>query len=93
MLNLSTILVHLITLPVHHPFGTVMEKSGVETRSSEHTMLSDEARVLLVTDSSSEEDSETDDQSYFPPEVHALTWQGYVTHIVRVVSCIAMSFA
>ena len=92
MLNLSTILVHSITLPVHQPFGTVMEKSGVETRSSEQTMLSDEAHVLLVTDSSSEEDSETDDQSYPPPEVHALTWQGYVAHIVRMVSRIAMSF-
>ena len=93
VLNLSTILVHSITLPVHQPFGMVMEKSGVETRSSEKTMLSDEAHVLLVTDSSSEEDSETDDQSYSPPEVHALTWQGYVAHIVRMVSCIAMSFA
>ena len=29
----------------------------------------------------------------FPPEVHALTWQGYVSHIVRIISCIAMSFA
>ena len=93
VLNLSTILVHSITLPVHQPFDTVMEKSGVETRSSEQTMLSDEAHVLLVTGSSLEEDSETDDQSYFPLEVHALTWQGYVTHIVRMVSCIAMSFA
>ena len=93
VLNLSTILVHSITLPVHQPFGMVMEKSGVETRSSEQTMLSDEAHVLLVTGSSSEEDSETDDRSYFPPEVHALTWQGYVAHIVRMVSCIAMSFA
>ena len=93
VLNLSTILVHSITLPVHQPFGTVMEKSGVETRSSEQTMLFDEAHVLLVTDSS-EEVSETDDQSYSPPpEVHALTWQGYVAHIVRMVSCIAMSFA
>ena len=89
VLNLSTILVHSITLPMHQPFGTDMEKSGVETRSSEQTMLSDEAHVLLVTDSS----SETDDQSYFPPEVHALTWQSYVAHIVRMVSCIAMSFA
>ena len=70
-----------------------MEKSGVETRSLEQTMLSDKAHVLLVTDSSSEEDTETDGQSYFPPGVHALTWQGYVTHIVRMVSCIAMSFA
>ena len=93
VLNLSTILVHSITLPVHQPFGMAMEKSGVETRSSEQTMLSDEAHVLLVTDSSSEEDSETDHQSYFPPEVHALTWQGYVAHIVRMVSCIAMSFS
>ena len=93
VLNLSTLLVHSINLPVHQPFGTVMEKSGVETRSSEQTMLSDKAHVLLVTDSSSEEDSETDDQSYFPLEVHALTWQGYVAHIVRMVSCIAMSFA
>ena len=93
MLNLSTILVHSITLPVHQPFGMVMEKSGVETRSSEQTMLSEQAHVLLVTDSSSEEDSETDDQSYFPPEVHALTWQGYAAHIIHMVSCIAMSFA
>ena len=93
MLNLSTILLHSITLPVHQSFGTVMEKFGVETRSSEQIMLSDEVHVLLFTDSSSKEDSETDDQSYFPPEEHALTWQGYVTHIVRMVSCIAMSFA
>ena len=92
MLNLSTILVHSITLPVHQPFGTVMEKSGVETRSSEQTMLPDEAHVFMVTDSSSEEDSEIDDQSYFPLEVHALTWQGYVAHIMCMVSCIAMSF-
>ena len=70
-----------------------MEKSGVKTRPSEQTMLSEEAHVLLVTDSSSEEDSETDDQSYFPNEVHALTWQGYVAHIMYMVSCIAMSFA
>ena len=89
MLNLTTILVHSITLPLHQPFGTVMEKSRVETRSSEQTILSDEVHVLLVTDSSSKEDSEIDDQSYFPPEVHALTWQGYVAHIVRMVSCIA----
>ena len=76
MLNLSTILVHSITLPVHQSFDTVMEKSRVETRSSEQTMLSDEAHVLLVTDSSSEEDSEIDDQSYIPPEVYALSCNG-----------------
>ena len=94
VLNLSIFLVHSITLPVHQPFGTVMEKSGVETRSSKQTMLSDEAHALLVMDSSSGDDSGTDDQSYPPPpEVHALTWQGYVAHIVCMVSCIAMSFA
>ena len=27
-----------------------------------------------------------------PPEVYALTWQGYVAHIVHMVSRIAMSF-
>ena len=86
-------LVHSTTLRVHQPFDTVMEKSGVKTMSSEQTMLSDEAHILLVTGSSSEEDSETDDQSYFPREVYALTWQGYVAHIVHMVSCIAMSFA
>ena len=89
-------LVHSTTPHVHQPFDTVMENSGVKTRSSEHTMLCDEAHISLVMDSSSEEDSETDDQSYSPPppppEVYALTWQGYVAHIVRMVSCIAMSF-
>ena len=30
--------------------------------------------------------------SPIPPEVYALTWQGYVAHIVRMVSRIAMSF-
>ena len=92
VLHLSTMLVHSTTLRVQQPFDTVMENSGVKTRSSEQTMLSDEVCISLVTDSSSEEDLETDDQSYFHPEVHALTWQGYVAHIVRMVSCIAMSF-
>ena len=27
-----------------------------------------------------------------PPDVYALTWQGYVAHIVRMVPRIAMSF-
>ena len=53
-------------LPVHQPFELVMEKSGVKTRSLEQTMLPTEADILLVTDSSSEEDSEADDQSYYP---------------------------
>ena len=94
ILHLSTMLVHSTALRVHQPFDTVMANSGVKTRSSEQTMLSDEAHILLVTDSCSEEDSETNDQSYPPPpEVHALTWQGYVAHIVRMIFCIAMSFA
>ena len=67
ILHLSTMLVHSTALRVHQPFDTVMENSGVKTRSSEQTMLSDEAHISLVTDSSSEEDSETDDQSYSPP--------------------------
>ena len=92
ILHLSTMLVHSTALPVHQPFDTVMGNSGVKTRSSKQTMLSDEAHILLVTDSSSE-DSETDNQSYSPPpKVYALIWRGYVAHIVRMVSCIAMSF-
>ena len=82
-------LVHSTSLRVHQPFDTVMENSGVKTRSSEQTMLSDEAHISLVTDSSSEEDSETDDQSYSPTGVYALTWHGYTAHIMHTVYCIA----
>ena len=71
-----------------------MEKSGVKTRPSEQTVLPVEANLLLGPDSSSEMDSETDDQSYSPPpEVHALTWLGYIAHIMHMVSCIAMPSA
>ncbi|KAM3209373.1 hypothetical protein ACQJBY_053839 [Aegilops geniculata] len=45
-----------------------MEKSGVKTRSSEQAMVPVEAYISMVIGSSSEEDSETDDQSYIPPE-------------------------
>ena len=48
-----------------------------------------EADLLLGPDSSSEMDSETDDQSYSPTEVYALTWHGYTAHIMHTVSCIA----
>ena len=48
-----------------------------------------EAYLLLGPDSSSEMDSETDDQSYSPTEVYALTWHGYTAHIMHMVSCIA----
>ena len=67
VLHLSTMLVHSTALRVHQPFDMAMANSGVKTRSSEQTMLSDEAHISLVMDSSCEEDSETDDQSYSPP--------------------------
>ena len=78
---------------MNQPFGWEMEKSGVKTRPSEQTVLPIEADLLLGPDSSSEMDSETDDQSYSPTEVYALTWQGYIAHIMHMVSCIAMSSA
>ena len=53
--------VYSTTLPVHQSFELVMQKSGVKTRSLEHTMLHVKADILLVTDSSSEEDSKIDD--------------------------------
>ena len=31
--------------------------------------------------------------SHIPPEVHALTWLGYIAHIMHMVSCIAMPFS
>ena len=65
--HLSTMFIHSSTLPVHQPFESVMGKSGVKTRSSEQSVLPVDADFLLVTDSSSEEDSERDDQSYSPP--------------------------
>ena len=86
-LLLSTMFVYSTALPVHQPFELVMEKSGVKTRSSEQTMLHVEAYILLVTDISSEEDSEADDQSYYPPEACTQTWQGYITHIMHMLSC------
>ena len=70
-----------------------MEKSGVKTRSSEQAMVPVEAYISMVTGSSSEKDSETDDQSYSPTEVYALTWLGYIAHIMHMVSCIAMPSA
>ena len=84
--------VYSTALPVHQPFELVMEKSGVKTRSSEQTMLPAEVDILLVTDSASEEDSEADDQSYIPPEVYSLSCNVYISHMMHMVSCIAMSF-
>ena len=81
--------VHSTTLAMNGPFEWVMEKSGVKTRPSEQTVLPVEADLLLGPDSSLEMDSETDDQSYSPTEVSALTWHGYTAHIMHTVSCIA----
>ena len=66
-----------------------MEKSGVKTRSLEQKVRLVEADLLLGPNSSSEMDSETDDQSYSPTEVYALTWHGYTAHIMHMVSCIS----
>ena len=86
--------IHSSTLPVHQPFESVMGKSGVKTRSSEQSELPVDADFLLVTDSSSEEDSQREMTSRIPPpKVHALTWLGYIAHIMHMVSCIAMPSA
>ena len=82
-------LLHSTALRVHQPFDTVMANSGVKTRSSEQTMLFDEAHISLVMDSSSEEDLDTDDQSYIPHEVCALICNVYIFHIMHMVSCSA----
>ena len=89
MFHLSTTFVYSTALPVHQPFELVMEKSGVKTRSSEQAMVPVEAYISMVTGSSSEEDSETDDQSYIPPEVYALSCNVYISHMMHMVSCIA----
>ena len=68
---------------MNQPFGWEMEKSRVKTRPSEQTVLPVEVDLLLGPDSSSEMDSETDDQSYSPTEVYALTWQ-----VILLISCI-----
>ena len=74
---------------MYQPFEPVMEISGVKTRSSEQAMVPVEAYISMVTGSSSEEDSETDDQSYIPPEVYALSCNVYISHMMHMVSCIA----
>ena len=66
-----------------------MEKSGVKTRSSEQAMVRVEAYISMVTGSSSEEDSKTNDQSYIPPQVYALSCNVYISHMMHMVSCIA----
>ena len=74
---------------MYQPFEPVMERSGVKTRSSEKAMVPIVAYISMVTGSSSEENLETDDQSYIPPEVYALSCNVYISHIMHMVSCIA----
>ena len=93
VLNLSTVLVHSITLPMHQPFEAVMEVSGVKIRSLEQTMLPVEETSCWLQIASQRTIQRQMTSDFPPPDVHALTWQGYVTHIMRMVSCIAMSFA
>ena len=69
---------------MNQPFGWEIEKSRVKTRPSEQTV-----DLLLGPDSTLEMDTDTDDQSYSPTEVYALTWHGYTAHIMHMVSCIA----
>ena len=85
--------IHSSTLPMHQPFESVLGKSGVKTRSSEQAMVPVEAYISMVTGGPSKEDSETDDQSYIPPEVYALSCIVYISHIMHMVSCIAMPSA
>ena len=66
-----------------------MEKYGVKTRSLEQAMVRVEAYIPMVTCSSLEEDSKTDDQSYISPEVYALSCNVYISHMMHMVSCIA----
>ena len=75
---------------MNQPFGWEIEKSGVKIRPSEQTVLPVEADLFLGPDSSSEMDSETDDQSYSPTEVYALTWHSVLVihHIFEL--CYAM---
>ena len=74
---------------MNQPFEWVMEKCGLKRSSSEQRVLPVKADLLLGPDSSSEMDSETDDRSYSPTEVYALTWHGSTAHIMHMVSCIA----
>ena len=82
--------IHSSTLPVHQPFESVMGKSGVKTRSSEQSVLPVDADFLLVTDSSSEEDSERDDQSYPPGACSNLAGLYCSYHAYGVLHCHAI---
>ena len=84
----QSVYIELLFMCISH-LSRLWKKSGVKTRSSEQAMVPVEAYISMVTGSSSEEDSETDDQSYIPPEVYALSFNVYISHIMHMVSCIA----
>ena len=74
---------------MYPPFEPVMEKSRVKTESSEQAIVPFEAYISMIIGSTSEVDSETDDQSYIPPEVYALSCNVYISHMMHMMSCIA----
>src|SRR5215216_3922637 len=82
-----TMFVYSTTLPVHQPFELVTEKIGVEIRSSEQTVLPAEADILLVTDSSSEENSERP-SPIFP--LRCMLQLGRVILLISCICCLAM---
>ena len=84
----QSVYIELLFMCISH-LSRLWKKSGVKTRSSEQAMVPVEAYISMVTGSSSEEDSETDDQSYIPPEVYALSCNVYISHMMHMVSCIA----
>ena len=64
--------IELLFMCISH-LSRLWKKLGVKTRSLEQAMVRVEAYISMVTGSSLEKDSETDDQSYIPPEVYALS--------------------
>ena len=84
-------LVHSTALHVHQPFDTVMANSGVKQglQSRLCYLTKRISRWLRIAPQRRIQRQMT---SPIPPEVYAPTWQGYVAHIVRMVSRIAMSF-
>ena len=92
--HLSTMFIHSSTLPVHQPFESVMGKSGVKTRTSEQPVLPVmQISCWLPIAPLSRIQRQMTSRIPPPPEVHALTWLGYIAHIMHMVSCIAMPSA
>ena len=84
----QSVYIELLFMCISH-LSRLWKKLGVKTRSLEQAMVRVEAYISMVTGSSLEKDSETDDQSYIPPEVYALSCNVYISHMMHMVSCIA----